>query len=83
MDDLGVPRFQETTISLGQESFGVLYPPCFAGKPRESHPHDSKAPTEKQPQQSAVHFLCVWMFFFPWQCGALRKKEVVEEEVGE
>ena len=48
--------------------------------PRESHPDSkiSKA-TEKQPQQSAVHF---FVFFFG-QRGAPRKKEVVEEEVGE
>jgi len=69
-------------ISLG-ESFGVLGSPspCFGStKPRESHADSkiSKA-TEKQPQQSAVHF---FVFFFG-QRGAPRKKEVVEEEVGE
>ena len=51
--------------------------------PRESHPHDSKAPTEKQPQQS-VHVLGGGRFFVgPRQFGALRKKEEVVEEVGE
>jgi hypothetical protein len=73
-------------ISLG-ESFGALGSPspCFGStKPRESHPDSkiSKA-TEKQPQQSAVHFFGGWFCVFFGQRGALRKKEVVEEEVGE